>query len=299
MPKVSQRRKVREAVIQILYAVDSKLPPADHSGALELITESAHTRVLHSRCKVLLHLQQGREKLLGPLAEIVRQIGRLDEALHSEDSMRAIRDLARAEENVDAALTAIRHELAGTKNTGQLEKHLNQAGRSNQDSRSHLARLTSPRPGLPAIDATRSLALDVTRNLPDFTERLIQCLSETPSDLPELSALRRALADADNFRTQADALATTVLDNLPAIDEGIAAAVENFTPERVDRVDRAILRLATGELLFRLEVPTPVVLNEAIEMAREFGTTDSPSFVNGVLDRIAKERPASPTGGNL
>ena len=61
-----------------------------------------------------------------------------------------------------------------------------------------------------------------------------------------------------------------------------------FSPERLDRVDRAILRLATYEILHDPEIPPAVAMDEAIDLARDFGTTDSPAFVNGILDRIGK-----------
>ena len=58
--------------------------------------------------------------------------------------------------------------------------------------------------------------------------------------------------------------------------------------ERIDPVDRAILRLGTYELL-HAEIPPKVVMNECIELAKRFGTTDSRHFVNGVLDKIARQ----------
>ena len=72
-----------------------------------------------------------------------------------------------------------------------------------------------------------------------------------------------------------------------AIDEKITAASRNWRLERMGRVDRNILRLAVGELSARPETPVRVVINEAVELAKRFGTSDSPAFVNGLLDRIA------------
>ncbi|MDP6209406.1 MAG: transcription antitermination factor NusB, partial [Roseibacillus sp.] len=77
---------------------------------------------------------------------------------------------------------------------------------------------------------------------------------------------------------------------LADIDRNLTEVVDNYSPERLDRVDRAILRLGTYELLFDDEVPPAVAINEAIELARAFGTTESPGFVNGVLDRVARQR---------
>jgi N utilization substance protein B len=70
------------------------------------------------------------------------------------------------------------------------------------------------------------------------------------------------------------------------IDEMIAAAAEHWRIERLSTVDLNVLRVATWELL-QGAVPTSVVLDEAIEIARRFGTTESATFVNGVLDQIA------------
>ena len=71
------------------------------------------------------------------------------------------------------------------------------------------------------------------------------------------------------------------------IDDAIVAGSRNWRLERMARVDRNILRLAVGELLHTPGTPVRVVINEAVELAKRFGTAESPAFVNGVLDRIA------------
>ena len=72
-----------------------------------------------------------------------------------------------------------------------------------------------------------------------------------------------------------------------AIDELISGSSKNWRLERMSRVDRNILRLGTTELSAFPGVPVRVALNEAVELAKRFGTSDSPAFVNGILDRIA------------
>jgi len=72
------------------------------------------------------------------------------------------------------------------------------------------------------------------------------------------------------------------------VDEVVKKASRNWRLERMSRVDRNILRLATYELLAAPEVPVRVVINEAVELAKRFGAEDSPAFVNGILDRIAQ-----------
>jgi N utilization substance protein B len=83
-----------------------------------------------------------------------------------------------------------------------------------------------------------------------------------------------------------------VVANLPAIDVKIAAAAENWRISRMPTVDRNILRLGAFELLFMHDTPAAVAFDEAIELARRYGTADSSAFVNGVLDRLRRE--ASP-----
>ncbi|MBX7144493.1 MAG: transcription antitermination factor NusB [Oligoflexia bacterium] len=78
-----------------------------------------------------------------------------------------------------------------------------------------------------------------------------------------------------------------VLKNLEFIDEQITAASTNWSISRMCRVDRNILRFATFEMALVDEIPLSVSINEAIEIAKAYGTPDSPMFVNGVLDNIA------------
>ena len=78
--------------------------------------------------------------------------------------------------------------------------------------------------------------------------------------------------------------------NLKAIDEIVGLRATNWQLERLARVDRNVLRVATFELVFESGTPPEVVIDEAIEVARRFGADESASFVNGVLDAIARER---------
>jgi N utilization substance protein B len=80
----------------------------------------------------------------------------------------------------------------------------------------------------------------------------------------------------------------------PTIDGIIARYTEHWDLDRMAVVDRNILRLAVYELGWREETPPKVVINEAIEIAKKFGTRESSRFINGILDRVYRElRPAS------
>ena len=99
----------------------------------------------------------------------------------------------------------------------------------------------------------------------------------------------RTFEDADpEGKPYADTIVRGVADNLDGIDKKVTAASQNWRLERMSRVDRNLLRLGTWELMFRTDVPRAVILDEAVELAKSFGTDESSGFVNGVLDRIAE-----------
>ena len=79
-----------------------------------------------------------------------------------------------------------------------------------------------------------------------------------------------------------------VVTHAEEIDQRLTQAAENWRLPRMAGVDRNVLRLGAFELLFSTETPPGVALNEAIELARRFGSADSPGFVNGVLDQIRR-----------
>lgn len=74
---------------------------------------------------------------------------------------------------------------------------------------------------------------------------------------------------------------------LPEIDEILNKASKGWKTSRMGKVDLAILRLASYELLFDEDVPGKVAINEAVELAKKFGGDESPSFINGVLGKVA------------
>ena len=77
---------------------------------------------------------------------------------------------------------------------------------------------------------------------------------------------------------------------MQAIDRIIQSVAENWDLSRMATIDRNILRMAVTELRHRPKVPPRVVINEAVEIAKTFGTAESPGFVNGVLDAIRKRK---------
>jgi N utilization substance protein B len=93
----------------------------------------------------------------------------------------------------------------------------------------------------------------------------------------------------EDLRTFAVELAHDTVRRLDAIDALIADTAENWRPERMAVLDRLILRMAACELLQGSGTPPPVVINEALELARTFSTEDAVKFINGMLDGIRKK----------
>ncbi|WP_295782180.1 transcription antitermination factor NusB [uncultured Microbacterium sp.] len=111
-------------------------------------------------------------------------------------------------------------------------------------------------------------------------------------DLPIMLATeaKRAASEPDRQASwlYARDIVDGVIDNRDAIDEQITTFAKDWSLQRMPAVDRALLRIGTWEILYNDEVPTAVAIDEAVELAKEFSTDDSGSFVHGVLARIAR-----------
>ncbi len=121
--------------------------------------------------------------------------------------------------------------------------------------------------------------------------QMLFALEAGPGNGPEqvVGAFWRETPGDPEGRQYADEALRGVAAELAAIDEVIRKASTNWRLERMARVDRNVLRLGAWELLHREDVPRAVILDEAVELAKRFGSEESGSFVNGVLDRIAED----------
>lgn len=107
-------------------------------------------------------------------------------------------------------------------------------------------------------------------------------------------ALGEPIETADNplptaSRTFTETLVKGVIEYRAVIDREIREVAKNWSLDRMATVDLSILRICTYELFYLPEVPKRVAINEAIEVAKRYGTKDSPSFVNGLLDKVAQK----------
>ncbi|MFQ5600403.1 MAG: transcription antitermination factor NusB [Candidatus Krumholzibacteriia bacterium] len=117
------------------------------------------------------------------------------------------------------------------------------------------------------------------------------------SDAEASRALRSNLErrDAgDTTREYAARLLREIEAHRPDVTQRISGTLENWTLERVALVERCVLEVGTVEILYFPDVPPSVVIDEAVDIARKFSSEESGAFVNGVLDRIARD--AAPEG---
>jgi transcription antitermination protein NusB len=96
----------------------------------------------------------------------------------------------------------------------------------------------------------------------------------------------------EEVATFARLLMAGTIENIGAVDEAIKSHLQNWSFERLKRVDLAVLRIGAYSLLFQRDIPAQITIDEAIEIAKEYGSDDSYRFINGVLDGIWKTEQA-------
>ena len=119
----------------------------------------------------------------------------------------------------------------------------------------------------------------------------VQFLYQWEANKPEelLDSLSTFFADQEqnrDFYAFGESLILGAIENISAIDEEISKYANNWTFDRIAKVDLAVLRLAMYELLFRDDIPPIVSINEAIDLGKTFSNLESKRFINGILDQV-------------
>lgn len=288
------RRQIREAVIQFLYGYDleGSHDPSELRGVFwDFISESDRHSLCAAIIRTVLHLSHGREERL---VLLVDRAARADEILAGWPEAEALRSgLKRLLEMEDSwSLSLARLERSSKEadqesKTGILEVELQQLFRTDRVVADARNRFFQDLEDFPSLRGPMEALTAAMRRLQRISDRMR--MVENPEQFPDqtdLGKIRDSKASIRELREKADEILDRLMESKSEIDHALAATVENFAPERIDPVDRAILRLGCYELKYA-GTPVKVAINEAIELARRFGTTQSPRFVNGVLDRIA------------
>ena len=115
---------------------------------------------------------------------------------------------------------------------------------------------------------------------PDSQEEISALVSKTESKIAKLRPI-------ESFACE---LVSTTFDNLKTIDDTIEKYAKNWSIDRMSSIDKCILRFATCEIKYHPEIPNRASINEAVEIAKKYSAERSYEFVNGILDKIAKEQ---------
>jgi transcription antitermination protein NusB len=109
----------------------------------------------------------------------------------------------------------------------------------------------------------------------------------SPAEVVDVrTALAQAKPDVAPLQSYTRTVARGVAEHIAHIDDLISSHLQGWTLDRLPAVDRAILRVSVWELLYADDVPEPVAVDEAVQLAKELSTDDSPGFINGVLGQV-------------
>lgn len=289
-------RHIREAVIQFLYCADLEGgadPAALRDPFWDFATESDRRSLQLATFRMVHHLAQGREGRLNEFVERQSHAMTLLSAWPQAEILKIqLQQIAEYESGWSTALAKLERlpkdddDASVAESFGTALQVLFKVDRNLETAR---LRFMQSAEDFPALRGQLEAVTATIRRLQRISDRLR--MIEEPEKFPEqtdLARLRNSKAEIIALRKNSDDLVDTILCHKEQIDQTLAAVVENFAPERIDPVDRAILRLGTYELLYS-PTPTKVAINESIELAKRFGTTDSRRFVNGILDKVAKQ----------
>lgn len=290
------RRHIREAVVQFLYCADLEggADPAALRGPFwDFVTESDRRSLQLATFRTVHHLAHGREGRLAEFVERQSLASTLLSAWPQAESLKTdLKRIAELESGWSTSFAKLERLPKDDDDASVAESFgdaLEVLFKTDRDLAAARRRFLEGMEDFPALRGQMEAVAATIRRLQRISDRLR--MVEEPEKFPEqadLARLRDSKADILALQKKADELVDFILGKKERIDATLAAVVENFAPERIDPVDRAILRLGTYEIL-HAAVPPKVAINEAIELAKRFGTTDSRRFVNGVLDKIAKQ----------
>lgn len=280
------RRLVRQAAVQLLYARFAS--PKDQGGPefWDLVNDKASLNFDRARVKVLAHFQQGREALTAKLQRaLTDSTAAILAADPGEKLARELKSLSACEYSWAESCGNL-HRLAKA-DTGGWRRDLHKLLPESDKLRKKRAEILPHTEAFPPAQYEEILEIFNKFDQYDARVRMVHF----PENYPEqrdLDHLHRLTGEMKELENEAIKLADQVEAEVPALNEAINSASANFNLGRISKVDLAILRLASWEILKLSELDAAISINEAVELARSFSGEESASYVNGVLDKVAK-----------
>lgn len=292
---MSSRREIREAAIQFLYCNDLEqgAPASEASDAFwELLLESDFTKLTKASVKSVLHLNQGRHKRY---TKLVQQSPQLEAFIAADPDAkklgRALTAIIKSENKWQALIDSLGriYNPQNEEIQTDLSDTLNQIYLLNKTLIEQRQTWITQLEDFPHFKPKAESVSSSISALKRVSDRIL--MVQNPTLFPKHSDVSHLVSTAEkiqSLRLLVDQKVQLVIANKLSIDEMIHTVVDNYVPERINPVDRAILRLACAEIMFDETLPAPVSINEAIEISQKFASTDSSKFINGILDKISK-----------
>lgn len=286
---ILKRRNIREAAIQFLYLADLEDGPeaSEMEDAFwQMIQESSLNKLNLAKAKAIIHVAQGRASRTLKFEQLASAIQpELKASSETKKLYDSLKKLLAQENKLSQQIDALQSLIQNKSNNPISDDSIQDIVNVNQDlilARSAWIECSSTCPNwAPKLEALNATIDHLARS----SQRLAS-IEDPDSTIVDFAHLRASSAELSTFRRETQELVGHILKHKDKIDATLAGVIENYAPERVDPVDRAILRLASYEMQMSDDIPRAVTINEAIEIAKKFGTNDSSRFINGILDAL-------------
>jgi transcription antitermination factor NusB len=306
MPRDRENRSTsrlrREAAVKLLYACDvSATSPADLSLTFwQLAQEHDRRRLTKTRHTALRQLEDRRKKAGNTLNRHKEHVLRVLRVEPNGDTARhnwsQLRDGLDAIEQRMAAVNKALQAASEDAVAPTLEQTLPAVFAAYRKIPGLIDQLEDEAVRLEQVRKAFDPLTGTLRNLRRLAELAAAIENPTSENLSGSSGAEEALRSLSQKQariwreqTTVEAVAEAVWGHSQEIDAMIEAAATNYRLERIEPIDRCILRLAIHEMLHDDDIPPLVAIDEAIEVAKIYGTSNSSTFINGVLDRVLKE----------
>jgi len=275
-----KRRNIRETAVQFLYFTDLEggVNTAEtHEAFWEMAQETSLKKLNAAKVKAILHVTQGRTARVAKLSERApAYLATLKAANNAEPLRVLLNKIILKEHKFDSIIETLKvGSTSQTDDLMQLNQNLLQL---RKQWLMLLEDFPSWKNKLEEITA-------IFLHLQKISERLA-AIDDPDSSLTDFAHLHASASEISIFRKETQSLVDNVISHLETIDKALNKTIENYSPSRVDPVDRAILRIAAYEIQHCDDIPRAVSINEAIEIGKRFGTNGSAKFINGVLDAL-------------
>jgi len=286
------RRDIRETAIQFLYLTDVEQGPEPSTMQetfWQMIQENDLLKLTKAKAKAVLHVAQGRD---GRIAKLTEQVPLALAQLKAAQNLTALtvplRAVLRQESKLNATLDLLKSVLQSQTSDDLVDSRLDDVYIANHVIKDARTEWKNALDDFPTWKNKLEAITAAITHLERISARIDAIEHLESTDTPEhgFEHLHASSTEITSFRRDTDALVQGVIEYKDSIDAQLSDIVENYSPERVDPVDRAILRMGAYEITHRDDIPRAVSINEAIEIAKKFGTTESARFINGILDAL-------------